>query len=202
VTQLRRGPWTILSERLGYENPWMRVREFDVLRPDGQPGLYGVMEPRQAAIGVLPVYDNGDTVLVGQHRFALDAWSWELPEGGGPEGVAPLESAKRELEEETGLRAAHWRPLSEFDVSNSITSERAYSFIAWGLSEGTPEREGTEADMQMRRLPLREALEMAISGTIRDGFSMIMLMAAVEQARRGALDPGLSRSILSGLDEA
>ncbi|HBU62468.1 MAG: DNA mismatch repair protein MutT [Oceanicaulis sp.] len=202
MTQLRRGPWTILSERLGYENPWMRVREFDVLRPDGQPGLYGVMEPRQAAIGVLPVYDNGDTVLVGQHRFALDAWSWELPEGGGPEGVAPLESAKRELEEETGLRAAHWRPLSEFDVSNSITSERAYSFIAWGLSEGTPEREGTEADMQMRRLPLREALEMAISGTIRDGFSMIMLMAAVEQARRGALDPGLSRSILSGLDEA
>jgi len=202
VTQLRRGPWTILSERLGYENPWMRVREFDVLRPDGQPGLYGVMEPRQAAIGVLPVFDNGDTVLVGQHRFALDAWSWELPEGGGPEGVAPLESAKRELEEETGLRAAHWRPLSEFDVSNSITSERAYSFIAWGLSEGTPEREGTEADMQMRRLPLREALEMAISGTIRDGFSMIMLMAAVEQARRGALDPGLSRSILSGLDEA
>ena len=151
---------------------------------------------------MLPVYDNGDTVLVGQHRFALDAWSWELPEGGGPEGVAPLESAKRELEEETGLRAAHWRPLSEFDVSNSITSERAYSFIAWGLSEGTPEREGTEADMQMRRLPLREALEMAISGTIRDGFSMIMLMAAVEQARRGALDPGLSRSILSGLDEA
>lgn len=202
MTQLRRGPWTILSERLGYENPWMRVREFDVLRPDGQPGLYGVMEPRQAAIGVLPVFDNGDTVLVGQHRFALDAWSWELPEGGGPEGVAPLESAKRELEEETGLRAAHWRPLSEFDVSNSITSERAYSFIAWGLSEGTPEREGTEADMQMRRLPLREALEMAISGTIRDGFSMIMLMAAVEQARRGALDPGLSRSILSGLDEA
>jgi 8-oxo-dGTP pyrophosphatase MutT (NUDIX family) len=202
VTQLRRGPWTILSERLGYENPWMRVREFDVLRPDGQPGLYGVMEPRQAAIGVLPVFDNGDTVLVGQHRFALDAWSWELPEGGGPEGVAPLESAKRELEEETGLRAAHWRPLSEFDVSNSITSERAYSFIAWGLSEGTPDREGTEADMQMRRLPLREALEMAISGTIRDGFSMIMLMAAVEQARRGALDPGLSRSILSGLDEA
>ncbi|EAP88869.1 MutT/nudix family protein [Oceanicaulis alexandrii HTCC2633] len=202
MTQLRRGPWTILSERLGYENPWMRVREFDVLRPDGQPGLYGVMEPRQAAIGVLPVFDNGDTVLVGQHRFALDAWSWELPEGGGPEGVAPLESAKRELEEETGLRAAHWRPLSEFDVSNSITSERAYSFIAWGLSEGTPEREGTEADMQMRRLPLREALEMAISGKIRDGFSMIMLMAAVEQARRGALDPGLSRSILSGLDEA
>ena len=202
MTRRRRGPWTILTERLGYENPWMRVREYDVLRPDGQPGLYGVVEPKNAAIGVLPVFDNGDKMLVGQHRFALDAWSWELPEGGGPEGVPPLESAKRELAEETGLRASHWCALSEFDVSNSITNERAYSYIAWGLSEGEPDREGAEADMQLRRLPLREALEMAISGSIRDGFSLIMLMAAVEKARRGALDPGLSRTILSGLDEA
>ena len=202
MTRLRRGPWTILTERLGYENPWMTVREYDVLRPDGQPGLYGVVEPKNAAIGILPVYENGDTVLVGQHRFALDAWSWELPEGGGPEGVSPLESAQRELEEETGLTAKHWCALAEFDVSNSITSERAHSFIAWGLNEGAPDREGAEADMQMRRLPLREALEMAISGALRDGFTLIMLMAAVEKARRGALDPGLSRSILSGLDQA
>lgn len=202
MTRQRRGPWAILKERLGYENPWMTVREYDVLRPDGQPGLYGVVEPKNAAIGILPVYENGDTVLVGQHRFALDAWSWELPEGGGPEGVSPLESAQRELEEETGLTAKHWCALAEFDVSNSITSERAHSFIAWGLNEGAPDREGAEADMQMRRLPLREALEMAISGALRDGFTLIMLMAAVEKARRGALDPGLSRSILSGLDQA
>lgn len=202
MTEHKRGPWTILTERLGYENPWMKVREFDVLRPDGQPGLYGVVEPKNAAIGILPVFENGDTVLVGQYRFALDAWSWELPEGGGPEGVSALETARRELEEETGLAAEHWCALSEFDVSNSITNERAHSFIAWGLSEGDPDREGTEADMQMRRLPLREALEMAMSGSIRDGFTLIMLMTAVEKARRGALDPGLSRSILSGLDEA
>ena len=202
MTERKRGPWTILNERLGYENPWMKVREFDVLRPDGQPGLYGVVEPKNAAIGILPVFENGDTVLVGQYRFALDAWSWELPEGGGPEGVSALETAQRELEEETGLAAEHWCALSEFDVSNSITNERAHSFIAWGLSEGDPDREGTEADMQMRRLPLREALEMAMSGSIRDGFTLIMLMTAVEKARRGALDPGLSRSILSGLDEA
>lgn len=200
MTQSRRGPWTILAERLGYENPWMTVREFDVLRPDGQPGLYGVVEPKNAAIGILPVFDNGDTVLVGQYRFALDAWSWELPEGGGPDGVSPLESAQRELEEETGLQAAHWCELSEFDVSNSITNERAYSFIAWGLSAGAPDREGAEADMQMRCLPLREAYEMAMSGAIRDGFTLIMLLTAVEKARRGALDPELCRTILSGLE--
>ena len=199
MTHKRRGPWTILSERLGYENPWMTVREFDVLRPDGQPGLYGVVEPKNAAIGVLPVFDNGDTILVGQYRFALDAWSWELPEGGGPNGVSPLESAQRELEEETGLKAARWCALSEFDVSNSITNERAYSFIAWDLSAGAPDREGAEADMQMRRLPLHEAYEMAMSGAIRDGFSLIMLMTAIEKARRGALDPELCRTILSGL---
>jgi len=196
----RRGPWTILDERLGYENPWMRVREFDVLRPDGSPGLYGVVEPRNLAIGVLPVFEDGSTVLVGQHRFALDAYSWELPEGGGPADVDPLISAQRELAEETGCTAAHWAPLLDFDVSNSITKERALCFVAWGLSEGAPDRESSEADMITRRLPLREAIAMAMSGEIRDSLTVIMLLSAQEKARRGALDPELTRLILSEPD--
>lgn len=179
----------------------MRVREFDVLRPDGAPGLYGVMEPRQLAIGVLPVFEDGTTVLVGQHRFALDAYSWELPEGGGPLDVDPLESAKRELAEETGLTARVWRPLIESDVSNSITDERAVCFLATGLEDGEPDREGAEADMVTRRLPLQAALSMAMSGRIRDGLSQLMLLAADRRARSGALDPALARAILAGPDD-
>lgn len=196
MSERRRGPWTITSERLAYENPWMRVREFDVLRPDGAPGLYGVMEPRQIAIGVLPVFDNGDTMLVGQYRFALDAYSWELPEGGGAPDTDPLISAQRELKEETGLSAAEWRLLIEADLSNSLTAERAVCFLATGLEVGDPAREGAEADMVSRRLPLRETLAMAMSGEIRDSLTQLMLLAADHQARSGALDGALARAML------
>lgn len=196
MTNRRRGPWTILDERLAYSNPWMELREFDVLRPDGQPGLYGVVEPRNYAIGVLPVFADGTTVMVGQYRFALDAYSWELPEGGGLVGGDPLEAARRELLEETGFRAARWAPLIEFDVSNSITNERAISYLAWDLTAGAPDRDGSEADMVTRRLPLREAFAMAMSGEIRDSLTLIMLLTAFEKARSGVLDPDLARAIL------
>ena len=193
----RRGPWTIHAERLAYQTPWMSVREFDVTRPDGKPGLYAVMEPKFHAVGVCPVFDNGDTILVGQYRFALDAFSWELPEGGGPKGEDPLLTAKRELAEETGFTATHFRHLTSLDMSNSVTDERADGYLAWGLTEGAPDREGSEADMKMKRLPLQSALSMAMSGEIRDAFSVVMLATADHLARTGALDKNLARAILT-----
>jgi len=193
----RRGPWKIEAERLAYDNPWVSLREYEVLRPDGAPGLYGVLEPKHIAVGVVPVFADGTTVLVGQYRFALDAYSWELPEGGGPLGEDPLETARRELAEETGLVADRWRELIGFDVSNSVTNERAVGYLAWELSEGKPHREGSEADMVMKRIALQDALEMAMSGRIRDGFTIVMLSAADHLARSGALDAGLARAILS-----
>lgn len=193
---IKRGPWTIHGERLAYENPWIQVREFDVSMPDGNPSIYGVMEPRFHAVGVCPVFENGDTILVGQHRFALDAFTWELPEGGGPKGEDPLLTARRELAEETGYAAAHYRHLTSLDLSNSVTNERADGYLAWGLTAGAPDREGSEADMQMRRLPLQSALAMAMSGEIRDAFSVAMLACADHLARSGALEPELARAIL------
>ena len=193
----RRGPWTIRSERLVYDNPWIELREYDVIKPDGAPGIYGVLEPRFVAVGICPVFENGDTILVGQHRFALDAFSWELPEGGGPKDEDPLITARRELAEETGYTADHYRPLASFDVSNSVTSERAEAFLAWGLSAGAPDREGSEADMKMRRLPLQTALAMAMSGEIRDAFTVVMLTSADHLARSGALEPELARAVLT-----
>lgn len=198
MSETRRGPWTVRAKRSVYENPWIKVSEYDVLKPDGAPGLYGVMEPKFIAVGVVPVFENGDTLLVGQHRFALDAFSWECPEGGGAKSTDPHETARRELAEETGWRASHYREICSFDVSNSVTNEQAVGFLATGLEAGSPDREGSEADMEVRRIPFHQAYEMAMSGTIRDGFSIILLSAAAHLARTGGLDRALATRMLPG----
>lgn len=196
MSETKRGPWTVRAERTAYENPWIRVSEYDVLKPDGAPGLYGVMQPKFLAVGVVPVFPDGDTLLVGQHRFALDAFSWECPEGGGDLNGDPVETARRELAEETGWRATDYREICSFDVSNSVTNERAVGYLATGLEAGSPDRDASEADMQLRRLPFHEAYAMAMSGEIRDGFSIILLSAAAHLARTGGLDRALSAVML------
>ncbi|KPP80841.1 MAG: ADP-ribose pyrophosphatase [Oceanicaulis sp. HLUCCA04] len=197
-----RGPWIVHGEKLVYDNAWMSVREYDVTRPDGKPGQYGVMEPKNLAIGILPVFGDGTVMLVGQYRFALDCWSWELPEGGGPMDETPLDSAKRELAEETGLSAASWQEFLQLDMSNSITSERAVAFAAWDLDQGEAEPEGTE-DIETRRVPFATALREALDGRIRDAFTLAMLLKADYMARHGELPEAVSRLILNpaGKDE-
>ncbi len=192
----KRGPWTITAQREVYDNPWISVQEYGVIRPDGTPGLYGVMEPKHLAVGVVPIFPNGDTLLVGQYRFAIDQQSWECPEGGGGKDDVPLESAKRELAEETGCSAAHWLELGRYAVSNSVTAEWAVGYVAWGLSEGDPDREGTEADMIVKRLPFHQAYSMAMSGEITDAFSIIMLGKVDYLVRTGALPSGVAQAML------
>src|SRR5919112_3288147 len=153
-------PWEQVSARVVYENPWILVREDEVLRPDGLPGIYGVVHFKNLAVGVLAVED-GALYLVGQHRYPLGLYSWEIPEGGCPEGEEPLRAAQRELREETGLEAAHWRRLGEAYLSNSVADEYAVWFLATGLVPGEQSPEGTEA-ITVRRLPLREVLGMAL----------------------------------------
>ncbi|WP_241094938.1 NUDIX domain-containing protein [Marinicauda algicola] len=191
----KRGPWTVLSRRTAYSNPWMEVAEYDVLRPDGSPGLYGVMSPRGYAIGILPVFEDGTTLLVGQHRFPLDAHSWELPEGGGAKDLDPLESAKRELAEETGYTARHWQEFLQMDLSNSITDEQSFSFLAWGLRKGERALEAAEADMTVRRLPFDEALDLAMSEQIRDAFTVAMLAKADYMRRKGLLPEAIAAAL-------
>ena len=170
-----KSPWQTISSKQVYGNPWIVVREDQVVRPDGEPGIYGVIHFKNIAVGILAVEED-HVYLVGQHRYPLDRYSWEIPEGGCPEGEEPLRAAQRELREETGLEARHWRRLGEAYLSNSVTDEYAVWFLATELVPGEQCPEGTEA-LNVHRLPLREALAMAISGQITDALSLVAIMS-------------------------
>jgi len=161
------GPWRRRTRITAYENPWIEVRHDEVDRPDGSPGIYGVVHFRNAAVGVLAVDDEGRILLVGQHRYPLDAYSWEIPEGGAPVGEDPLDGARRELAEETGYEAATWSELARFSLSNSITDERGVVYLATGLRAGTATPEPTE-DLALRWATLDELLAGIDRGEIHD----------------------------------
>jgi 8-oxo-dGTP pyrophosphatase MutT (NUDIX family) len=146
-----------------------------VIRPDGEPGIYGVVHYKNRAIGVLPIDDEGYTWLVGQYRYTLDSYSWEIPEGGGAQGEDPLEAAKRELREETGLKARLWRPLVRAYLSNSVSDEEAIIFLATDLIQGEAEPEGTEK-LELIRVRFDEALRMVLNGEITDAMSVIAIL--------------------------
>lgn len=189
------GPWTVNSGRAVYQNPWISVADYGVTRPDGAPGQYGVVSFANLAIGVLPIDEEGMTTLVGQHRFPLDAYSWELPEGGGEIGVDPLLSAQRELIEETGYRAHHWLEFAAFDISNSVTDEKSVCFLAWGLEPGPAAPEPDEV-LAHRRISFSALYEMVLRGDIRDSLTIIMTLKAQALAQAGALPGEVARLLL------
>ncbi len=177
-------PWLTVSSTVAYENGWIRVDHREVIRPDGQPGIYGVVHFRNRAAAVVPLTEDGRTWLVGQFRYTTGSYSWEVPEGGVPHGEDLLEGARRELVEETGISASQVQQIARCHLSNSVTDEEAFVFVATGLSFGEAAPEGTE-DLQLREVSFDEALAMADSGHITDGFSLIAL-AAVDRWRKRA----------------
>ncbi len=169
-------PWTTLSTREVYSNPWIRVREDQVLNPSGGRGIYGVVEFKNRAVGVVPIDDEGFTWLVGQYRYTHERYEWEIPEGGCPAGEELLACAQRELREETGLVASQYELIAgDIQLSNSTTNEVAYLFVARGISFAEANPEETE-QLELKRVPLMEAIRMALQGEIRDGMSVIALL--------------------------
>jgi 8-oxo-dGTP pyrophosphatase MutT (NUDIX family) len=194
---IKRGGWTVKPGERVYDNPWMELTRYDGTRPDGKPGAYTVISPKHHAILILPLFADGTTMFVGQPRFALDNYSWEIPEGGGRKESDPLDSAKRELKEETGLIAEHWLEILQAEVSNSLTDELAFGFIATGLTQGEADPDGTE-ELTARRLPFRDALDEVMRGEVRDLCSVAMILKAHYMARTGRLEKALAKAMLEG----
>lgn len=185
-TPARNGPWIRRARRVAYENPWLTVWHDDVTRPDGAPGIYGVVHFANQAAGVLVLDADDRVLLVGQHRYTLDAYSWEIPEGGVPDGETALDGARRELREETGVEAADWQELARVHLSNSVTDELAILFLATGLSHGAATPDGTE-DLEIRWLAFAEVLAMTLDGTIRDAMTVLAVeRLALRRARAAA----------------
>lgn len=168
------GPWRRQRRRIAYENPWITVYHDEVARPDGSPGIYGVVHFRNLAVGVVPMDGDGRVALVGQHRYPLDVMSWEIPEGGSPLGEDALDGARRELREETGLSASEWQEIGTYHLSNSVSDEEAILYLATGLRPGPAEPDASE-QLEVRWVHFDEALAMIDRGEITDAMSVIGL---------------------------
>jgi 8-oxo-dGTP pyrophosphatase MutT (NUDIX family) len=171
-----KNPWTTLAVRKVYENRWISIDEHQVINPSGGRGIYGTVHYQNKAIGIIPVDLHGNTWLVGQWRYPLGEWSWEIPEGGGKLTDDSLVSAQRELKEETGLTATKWTMIQRTHLSNSVSDEEGFIFLAEDLLEGDAEPEETEGDLVLKKVPLREAVEMVLNGAITDSLSVMGLL--------------------------
>lgn len=167
--------WKTLSSETVYENAWLELSHRDVINPSGNKGIYGLVKFKNQAIGVIPMDEEENIYLVGQFRYAIDEYSWEIPEGGGLLGTDPLEAAKRELKEETGLLANKWTKLARIHTSNSATNEEGFLYIAEELIQQEAEPEDTE-DLQIRKVPLKEAVEMVMRSEITDSLSVCAIL--------------------------
>jgi ADP-ribose pyrophosphatase YjhB (NUDIX family) len=189
-------PWIVKGVSVPFENPWLRIDSHAVIHPGGQGGIYSVVRVRRLAVGVLPIEPDGSVHLVGQWRFPLGRYSWEMPEGGAEPGERALDCAKRELAEETGLSAATWTQVLEMDLSNSLSDEAAAIYIATDLRPGRAAPEPTEV-LARRRAPFAEVLSRVADGRIRDAMTVAAVLRAHHMAVTGGLPEALARAMLA-----
>jgi ADP-ribose pyrophosphatase len=177
MSDKEKNTWKTLNSELKFETPWIKVTKHDVLNPAGKPGIYGVVTFKNLAIGVLPIDNENNTWLVGQWRYPLAKYSWEIPEGGCPLSEEPLSAAKRELKEETGIVAKKYTEIGRMHTSNSATTEYAILYVAQDLTFHEAEPEESE-DLQLKKLPFEAAYRMVMNGEITDSLSMISILKA------------------------
>ncbi len=172
---MEKNPWIVKNQKQVYDNPWITITEYEVLNPSGNPGIYGKVHFKNTAVGIVAMDADRNVFLVGQYRFVTDSYSWEIPEGGEPVSADPLEGAKRELAEETGLHAKNWQVLLTMHLSNSVSDEKAIVYLATGLTQHLSSPEETE-QLVVRKLPLEEAYQLAEEGVITDSMSVAAII--------------------------
>lgn len=189
-------PWSVTSARQVYDNPWISLTEYQAVAPTGRPALYGKVAFKNRAIGIVPLHADGTVTLVGQHRFPLGNYSWEIPEGGAPLAEDPLDGARRELAEEVGLAAGDWRPILTMELSNSITDEVVHGFLAMDLTPTETAPDETE-DLAIARVPFAEALEAAVTGRMPDSLTVALLLRVHHMAFTDELPADLAKRVLA-----
>jgi 8-oxo-dGTP pyrophosphatase MutT (NUDIX family) len=189
-----KNPWTVLSQSKVYENNWIQLNHHEVLGPSGGASVYGTVHFKNQATGIVPIDENGNVILVGQYRFPLRAYSWEIIEGGGSHSVPALDSAQRELREECGLAANCWREIMQMDLSNSATDEHSTAFLAWNLSEAPGQPDENE-ELQVARVPFWDAVDRLKRGEIRDAISVAALLRVALMAWQDELPEEIAKAI-------
>lgn len=187
--------WRRGEPTVRFENPWIRIEQQTAIAPTGKAVDYATVHFQNLAVGVLPIHADGTVTLVGQQRFALANFSWEMPEGGSPQGEDPVEGVKRELAEEAGLRARQWRHVLTLELSNSVTDERGMTWLAWDLEPCAGELDETEVLVQAR-VPFRELLAAIGRGKVRDVMTVATALKAHHMAVEGELPSELARAML------
>ncbi|MCX6182450.1 MAG: NUDIX hydrolase [Bacteroidetes bacterium] len=172
MTDSIKNPWTILKSVDIHDTPWIKVVKHDVLNPVGNPTNYTTVNFKNYAIGVVPLDENYNTWIVGQYRFPVNQYSWEIPEGGGDKNETPEESAKRELSEEAGIEAKKWIKIQEFHMSNSVSDEHAFIFVAQDLSFHNAHPEENE-ELVLKKIPFQELYDMVLNGEITDSITIV-----------------------------
>lgn len=175
MQDLNSNPWKTNSADVVYENNWIKVEHHEVTTPANEKGVYGTVHFKNWAIGIIPLDENLNTWLVGQYRYPLGAYSWEIPEGGGPINESALDTAKRELSEEVGLIANKWKKIQEFHLSNSVSDEYGELFLAQDLEE-FENHPDPEEELSLKKIPFQQAYEMVLSGEITDSMSVMAIL--------------------------
>jgi 8-oxo-dGTP pyrophosphatase MutT (NUDIX family) len=189
-------PWQDLGHEVVHQTPWMKITEHQAVAPTGREASYGVLRFQNIATGVLPIHPDGTVTLVGQSRFARANYSWEMPEGGAPFGEDPLTGVKRELAEEAGLAAASWQLALRMEMSNSITDEIGFTWIAWDLTPVPVDPDPTEV-IAIVRVPFTQLLHEIERGAILDALTIATAYRAYHMAREGLLPGWLAHAMLT-----
>jgi 8-oxo-dGTP pyrophosphatase MutT (NUDIX family) len=188
-------PWVVTAQKRGFENDWFVIDEHEAINPAGKPARYDVIRPRRLAVGVVPLEADGSVHLIGQWRFPLKRYSWEIPEGGAEFGEDAESGVRRELAEEAGVSAGRLVKILEMDLSNSLTDESCVLFLATDLSPAAGEPDDVEV-LRRRTAPFGEVLARIQDGRIRDSLTVAAMLRVHHMAVMGELPPDLAKAVL------